>query len=82
MILDFNLVLVASHRSPAALDERDRLIAILQENGYQLIMTEDGTRVLMEQKVVRQKVPPCPCVCNRGGFCGGCGHAGCFGRRG
>lgn len=23
---------------------------------------------------------PCPCECNRGGFCGGCGHAGC-GRR-
>jgi hypothetical protein len=24
---------------------------------------------------------PCPCECNRGGFCGGCGHAGCGGRR-
>lgn len=24
---------------------------------------------------------PCPCECNRGGFCGGCGHAGCAGRR-
>ena len=23
--------------------------------------------------------PPCPCECNRGGFCGGCGHAGCSG---
>jgi hypothetical protein len=23
---------------------------------------------------------PCPCECNSGGFCGGCGHAGC-GRR-
>lgn len=23
---------------------------------------------------------PCTCECNRGGFCGGCGHAGC-GRR-
>lgn len=23
----------------------------------------------------------CPCVCNSGGFCGGCGHAGCGGRR-
>ncbi len=22
----------------------------------------------------------CPCACNSGGFCGGCGHAGC-GRR-
>jgi hypothetical protein len=25
-------------------------------------------------------VRPCPCHCNRGGWCGGCGHAGC-GRR-
>ena len=24
---------------------------------------------------------PCPCECNSGGFCGGCGHAGCGGRR-
>jgi len=24
--------------------------------------------------------PPCPCECNSGGFCGGCGHAGCGGR--
>ena len=23
----------------------------------------------------------CPCVCQSGGFCGGCGHAGCGGRR-
>ncbi|GCB94688.1 hypothetical protein SALB_07489 [Streptomyces noursei] len=23
----------------------------------------------------------CPCPCNSGGFCGGCGHAGCGGRR-
>jgi hypothetical protein len=22
----------------------------------------------------------CPCACNAGGFCGGCGHAGCGGR--
>jgi hypothetical protein len=30
---------------------------------------------------VRRSVPPCPCECNSGGFCGGCGHAGCGGRR-
>ncbi|MER6386203.1 hypothetical protein ACWDBP_00240 [Streptomyces sp. NPDC001233] len=24
---------------------------------------------------------PCPCPCSSGGFCGGCGHAGCGGRR-
>lgn len=28
----------------------------------------------------RSAVGPCPCECNSGGFCGGCGHAGC-GRR-
>ena len=22
---------------------------------------------------------PCPCACNAGGFCGGCGHRGCGG---
>ena len=22
-------------------------------------------------------VEPCPCACNEGGWCGGCGHAGC-----
>ncbi len=27
-------------------------------------------------------IPPCPCQCNgEPGFCGGCGHAGCGGRR-
>jgi hypothetical protein len=31
---------------------------------------------------VRRRTPgPCPCACNSGGFCGGCGHAGCGGRR-
>lgn len=29
---------------------------------------------------VRRWVGPCSCECNSGGFCGGCGHAGC-GRR-
>jgi len=27
-----------------------------------------------------EEVGPCPCECNSGGFCGGCGHAGCGGR--
>lgn len=30
---------------------------------------------------VKRPVGPCPCECNSGGFCGGCGHAGCGGRR-
>lgn len=25
----------------------------------------------------KRPVGPCPCECNSGGFCGGCGHAGC-----
>lgn len=28
-----------------------------------------------------ERTPPCSCACNHGGFCGGCGHAGCGGRR-
>lgn len=29
----------------------------------------------------RPAAGPCPCACNSGGFCGGCGHAGCGARR-
>lgn len=29
---------------------------------------------------LRQLMRGCPCACNSGGFCGGCGHAGCGGR--
>lgn len=81
-ILDFNLVLPGAPSRTAALDERDRLVSLLKENGYQLIMTEDGTRVLMEQQTKpRPKGGPCPCECNgEAGFCGGCGHNGCGGR--
>ncbi|MER6145406.1 hypothetical protein ABT174_36185 [Streptomyces sparsogenes] len=28
-----------------------------------------------------RRLGPCPCACNNGGSCGGCGHAGCGGRR-
>lgn len=77
-ILDFNLVLPESRLE--ALNERDRLISLLNAEGYRLLMTNDGTRVLMQREIKPQKVGPCPCECNRGGFCGGCGHAGC-GRR-
>lgn len=31
--------------------------------------------------VREQRRGACPCECNSGGFCGGCGHAGCGGRR-
>ncbi len=32
------------------------------------------------RRASRPAVGPCGCECGRGGFCGGCGHAGC-GRR-
>ncbi|MGE7434007.1 hypothetical protein [Kitasatospora sp. NPDC001175] len=32
-------------------------------------------------RVPRQSSGACGCACSRGGFCGGCGHAGCVGRR-
>lgn len=39
--------------------------------------TPRGTR---NGATLRALAAPCPCACNAGGFCGGCGHAGC-GRR-
>ncbi|MDQ1024696.1 hypothetical protein QF035_002278 [Streptomyces umbrinus] len=36
----------------------------------------------VSRPAARRGVPGrCPCPCNSGGFCGGCGHAGCGGRR-
>lgn len=78
-ILDFNLRVPEDRLN--ALDERDELIALLEKRGYHLLMTDDGTRVLMEKMSQRPKVAGCGCECNRGGFCGGCGHAGCGRRR-
>lgn len=34
------------------------------------------------QTPVVQPIGPCGCECSHGGFCGGCGHAGCGGRQG
>lgn len=80
MILDFNLMVRTDQ--PTALEERDRLIELLQSNGYYTIWTEDG-RVLMEKETRSPKAPPCQCACNPPNIyvkkvaCGGCGHAGC-----
>jgi hypothetical protein len=45
----------------------------------------DAVLVVVASTLVTAPAPshvgPCPCECNYGGFCGGCGHAGC-GRRG
>lgn len=47
-----------------------------------LSAAEDALSALLKQPPpIRRPVGPCPCECNRGGFCGGCGHAGCGGRR-
>ncbi len=32
------------------------------------------------EKHLEKKRLACPCECNSGGWCGGCGHAGCGGR--
>ena len=39
--------------------------------------TDDPPRDLF---IVTVTGKPCPCECSAGGFCGGCGHAGCGGR--
>ena len=60
--------------------------------GSQLITDLDGAplafcrthRVLAQLQYrlpTRSRIGPCPCICNAGGFCGGCGHAGCGARR-
>jgi hypothetical protein len=46
----------------------------------------DGTAVNGRKTAVRKiermraNNGKCPCACNSGGFCGGCGHSGCGGR--
>lgn len=49
------------------------------------LLTE-GHRVPLDRGIPiapqrRRAAGPCPCTCSSGGFCGGCGHAGCGGRR-
>ncbi len=50
------------------------------------VATSEETAAALNRKAAevrgaeRRPVGPCECECNRGGFCGGCGHAGC-GRR-
>ena len=48
--------------------------------------TETGSQVFACEShgvaalAMTKPTPRCPCACNSGGFCGGCGHAGCGGR--
>lgn len=36
---------------------------------------------LVRRGVAFSVIRPCTCECATGGSCGGCGHAGCLGRR-
>jgi hypothetical protein len=38
------------------------------------------TRFPKQQTLTSRKSGPCACACSAGGFCGGCGHAGCGAR--
>jgi hypothetical protein len=52
------------------------------ENAGKGPVTEDQVRAAGMQVADGPLDPgPCPCACNSGGQCGGCGHAGCGGRR-
>ena len=42
--------------------------------------TTEAAKTLQNLRIQDQQVRPCPCECNQGQFCGGCGHRGC-GRR-
>ena len=54
MILEFSLVLEGFSKI-SALDERDRVIDILQSNGYNLLMTDDGSRILMRNAEAKKE---------------------------
>lgn len=49
------------------------------------LLDEQAARILAgvrtSPRYLARATGPCPCACNSGGFCGGCGHAGCGGRR-
>jgi len=70
-----------------------RLEVVAEEAGCEWIMSNvpGGLRAVndspeLDASVARHPAGkrlagPCSCDCNSGGFCGGCGHAGCGGRR-
>lgn len=78
--------LVSLVRDAAFVIERDGVEAVADWIEAEQIneVYETGAK-RMRQGTVRVSSPrpvgPCPCECNSGGFCGGCGHAGCGGRR-
>jgi hypothetical protein len=47
--------------------------------GYWVQYDENDVAFYPKERVqwLPTNVGPCPCDCNHGGLCGGCGHAGC-----
>lgn len=43
------------------------------------LLEEQAARIAEDHRRARNLA--CPCECNSGGWCGGCGHGGCGGRR-
>lgn len=54
--------------------------ALTLMNLVEVIPDSESIPVHPITRYAQRPIGPCPCECNRGGFCGGCGHAGCGGR--
>lgn len=60
---------------------RRRFLALaVHDTAPGLPATIHSVKVPRQRTLTTRSPGPCPCCCNTGGFCGGCGHAGC-GRR-
>ncbi|MGP3949635.1 hypothetical protein [Streptomyces sp. 7N604] len=67
---------------PARLGELDRLPLPERLRLLEAATRHTGPAPEAQQlPAQRRTAGPCPCACTSGGFCGGCGHAGCGGRR-
>ncbi|MET8630957.1 hypothetical protein ABZW30_46005 [Kitasatospora sp. NPDC004669] len=76
--LDF--ALAHATRSISRSDLADLILGALRPvaTGAATSATQAARRLT---RVPRQSSGACGCACSRGGFCGGCGHAGCGGRK-
>ena len=75
MAVNFNRVIDAMARGKLMTPD------MLRDDDPDIIELQGRGRTKGRNMSYGQEVRPCPCECNRGGFCGGCGHAGCGGRR-
>ncbi|WP_107498863.1 hypothetical protein [Actinacidiphila yeochonensis] len=63
-------------------EARSHLLALaVQDTDPDRDATKHDMSFPKQRTRVARKPLPCPCACNAGGFCGGCGHAGCGARR-